>query len=161
MINPLGIILLCQTAPIMKAPTKDYAIAEIIPGARYHIEFADSDYYIAVSDEMHKVFDREYYGVAMAIRSKDDIRNENVELHEIYARGKAFIIDNHDCGCLDVYGKDSGAFWLVNNEGSIWCQFHDKYRWLEEKDPKEFNAMWQEYVDSKIGLDVDHGKIVF
>lgn len=161
MINPLGIILLCQTAPIMKAPTENYAIAEIIPGARYHVEFANRDYYIAVSDEKRKVFDREYLGVAVAIRKKSDLYNKDVDLHQIFARGNAFIVDNHDIPCVDVYGRGSDAYWMVENEGAVWCQFHDKHRSLEDRDPDKFNAMWQEYLDQKIHLDVDGGEIVF
>lgn len=161
MLNPLDVIILCQTAPIMKAPTDSYAIAEIIAGARYHIEFANRDYYIAVSDEKKEVFDREYYGVAVAIRNKDDIHNEDVALHQILVRGNAFVVDNHDIPCVDVYGRGSDAFWMVEVEGAVWCQFHDKYRHIEAKDPDAFNAMWQKFLDAKISLEIDGGEIVF
>lgn len=160
MINPLDIIILCQTAPIMKAPTENYAIAEIIPGARYHVEFANRDYYIAVSDETREVFNYDYLGVAVAIRKKSDLYNKDVELHQIFARGNAFIVDNHDIPCVDVYGRSSDAYWMVENEGAVWCQFHDKFRSLEDRDRDKFNAMWQEYLDQKIRLKIEGDGII-
>ena len=162
MICPLGIVLMCQTAPIIKAPTKKYAMVEIEPGARIHVEFEDKDFYIAVSDEKRKIFrGREYYGVAMAVRKKNDISNQEISLHEIYVHSEVAIIDNHEFGTLDVYGKDADAYWLVNNRGSVWCQFHDRYKWLENQNQEEFAAEWRNYTEQNIGLNVELGKIVF
>ena len=141
---------------------RGYAIAELRPGAKIRAVFAETAYYLLVSDQPIKMFcNNEYYA---AVLVEHCLRNNGMELRYMYIRSRAVVFS--DIGGehkISPVGNNSDLFWGIETKRQSFLRKHFErvYHGLYESDPVGFEENFSKLKAMNLNFEFIDGHLVF